>query len=157
MTIRLRKKEQQETAEMVAEQSRQMLALVREQQQDAINLYGAESVSALNGIDAMTILLILYTLVILWLNLSMNGHWENKWLWYEQDEQLGGVEAGEGEELAETDVLEQSSSSLVLPPVLPPPHPPNCRRRDLFQDPSIFAELDEYVDQVSIQINVDFH
>lgn len=55
-----------------------------------------------------------------------------------------------------TDVLEQSSSSLVLPPVLPPPHPPNCRRRDLFQDPSIFAELDEYVDQVSNQINANF-
>lgn len=62
MTIRLRKKEQQETAEMVAEQSRQMLALVREQQQDAINLYGTESVS---GIDVVTSLLILYTLVML--------------------------------------------------------------------------------------------
>ena len=45
MTIRLRQREQKETAEMVAEQSRQMLDLVRAKQEEAMHLYKSEIVS----------------------------------------------------------------------------------------------------------------
>ena len=34
---------------------------------------------------------------------------------------------------------------------LPPPHPPTCRKRDLYEDPIVFDELDKDVIRVAEQ------
>ncbi len=61
-------------------------------------------------------------------------------------------ENGEGEldESIDSAVeLEAAMAALSLPSKeLPPPHPPTCRKRDLYLDPSVFEELDEHVFKV---------
>lgn len=47
-------------------------------------------------------------------------------------------------EIIETmEVLEQTKKA-----ELPPPHPPNCRKNEIYTDPNVFDELDGKVIQV---------
>lgn len=41
-------------------------------------------------------------------------------------------------------------TSMSVPSRLPPPHPPRGRKRDLYYDPIVFAELDQEVFMVRI-------
>ena len=50
------------------------------------------------------------------------------------------------------DELNAAMAAISLPTELPPPHAPRCRKRDLYTDPSVFAELDEDVIRVSVVI-----
>lgn len=45
--------------------------------------------------------------------------------------------------------LEEAMAAISLPTELPDPHPPACRKRDLYYDPSVFKELDEDVFKVA--------
>ena len=38
----------------------------------------------------------------------------------------------------------------MVPKEVPKFHPPSCRKRDLYQDPKVFKELDDYVFAVRI-------
>ncbi|KAK2156530.1 hypothetical protein LSH36_211g04058 [Paralvinella palmiformis] len=49
----------------------------------------------------------------------------------------------------ESDSLETALAAITLPTELPDPHPPKCRKRDLYTDPSVFKELDEDVFKVA--------
>ena len=56
----------------------------------------------------------------------------------------------DGSQAGEVDTaVEQALASMALPAEIPEPHPPNCRKRDLYYDASVFKELDEYVFSVS--------
>ena len=50
--------------------------------------------------------------------------------------------------------LSAAMAAISMPTELPAPHPPRCRKRDLYTDPSIFAELDEDVIRVSWLITI---
>ena len=48
-------------------------------------------------------------------------------------------------------VLEEAMAALsILPNEVPAPHPPSCRKRDLYYDAEIFKELDEHVFSVRV-------
>ncbi len=53
--------------------------------------------------------------------------------------------------------LEEAMAAISLPTELPDPHPPACRKRDLYYDASVFRELDEDVFRVSIKWHVVFY
>ena len=59
--------------------------------------------------------------------------------------QTNGLEAGES---IDTSAVIDEAMKAIVPQELPSPHPPRGRKRDLYQDPSFFEELDEDVFKV---------
>lgn len=53
---------------------------------------------------------------------------------------------------SEPDAIEDVLEALNIEPItteLPPPHPPSCRKKDLFSDASVFKDIDDQVIQVA--------
>ncbi|XP_062569773.1 hillarin-like [Saccostrea cucullata] len=109
MTLRLKEKEQKKTATMVARQSRQMLEILA-QKQDELKQELKQEMAAESKVE-------------------------------------GGTPNGETEEIEEA--MEALEIIPVAPTEIPSPHPPSCRKKDLYVDPSQFNDIDEQTIKVA--------
>lgn len=68
----------------------------------------------------------------------------------------GTEELVNGGSAVEDYILQEALAPVATLDELPPPHPPSCKKKELYADASVFDELDEYVFGVSAP-SLNFH
>ncbi|XP_041357977.1 hillarin-like isoform X2 [Gigantopelta aegis] len=123
MTVRLRQKEQSATSELVTKQSREMLRLLAIKQQELKRELERELEKELQ--------------------IQKNKDKSNGQHVIEPKE--NGT--NEPETVKMVELLEVLQAPAVVQP--PSPHPPSCRKKDLYRDASIFSDIDDQVIKVA--------